>query len=223
MKRALLFLITLVLLYACRKDENPQFQDYTCSTECYIMEGHILEGQTLTPISNANLRYTKYYGPYITDLLADKKSNAEGYYKFEMPVSYFEDSYHSIGLEITKPEYVNSGYFDLISLDSTNIDIPLQKNYLLYRASNLVVRLHNSEDTNFGSVSVGCKFYLEDVSDVGVVFHDSPTFKENLEFKVPSDLPTVLSWSTYGNSIDYKGTTTLIVPRDSTMYFDIYL
>lgn len=223
MKKSVLLILPLLILSSCIKDKDAQFEDYTCNSDCYIVEGFIVEGQTSDSIHNVNLEFKKLYNQHYTDILANKRTNSEGYYRFEMPIDYFETNRGLISVEITKEGYVNSGTYDLIKFDSSDVDTPKQKDYTLYRASKLVVRLHNSPSSNFGSVSVQCDFDLENVPNVGHAMHDSPSFQSTIEFKVPSDLPTKLSWYTYQSTLDISGSTIITVPQDSTQYFDIYL
>ena len=215
--------LLILLLHSCRKDEDPQFQEYTCISDCYSIEGYILQGQDSTALAGAKLDFTKHYNQFNTDLLASKTSDSSGYFKFEIPVSYFKNTSHFIGIDIVKDGIVNSPYHDLVLFDSTDVGSVKRMDFVLYKASKLLINLHNDPDTDFGSVSIECEFNLERVSDTGWALHDSPTFKPQLEFKVPSDLPTIVSWHTYQSELNINGETTITVPRDSTYTIDIYL
>ena len=182
-----------------------------------------MQGQDSTAIAGAKLEFTKRYNEFNTDLLASRKSDSNGYFKFEIPVSYFENTTHSIGIDISKEGIVNSPYHDYVRFDSTDVGSVKRLEYVLYKASKVLINLHNDPDTDFGSISIMGKFNLDRVPDTGYIQHDSPTFKPQLEFKVPSDLPTTFSWRTYQGNLSIKGETTFTVPSDSTYTIDIYL
>lgn len=226
MKRIIPVLITILLLVGCKKDEAQYryFDDYTCEESgCYYIEGVVLEGQTMAPIEGVNMAFNYPTPTYAIDILATKVTNSDGYYSFEMPISFFHSSFHSIGLEIRDNGYVNGGRDVLIRFDSTDVNNTRQTDYVLYHASILKVIIHNSAETDFGSISIDCNYNLDNVSGEGIVMHDSPTFQSEIEFKVPSDLPTEFSWITYGGELESDGEMTITVKRGTTETVNIYL
>jgi hypothetical protein len=228
-----LFLLILVssmsclamILQSCEKDENPQFNQAKCESSCFIVQGRIIEGQTSNPLSNVHVSASRRYNQFVTDLLVTTSTNDNGEFEVSIPESYFRENDISPGfyIRIDKDGYLNNPHRELFLFDSSEVDEPRMSESILYHASTVKVHLHNNPNTDFGSVSIGVDWDLEDIGSFGHVMHDSPTFEAEIIYSVPSETDVTLDWYTYGGQVDVAGEREFVVPRDSILEFDIHL
>lgn len=212
-----------ITVTACKKDDDPLFDNITCSSNCYIVEGQITEGQTGDGLPNITLNISHYHSQNQKDLLFVITSNEEGRYSTATPKTYFRSNWHNLDFHTSTEGFVNGGFLGTFNIDTTKVDDPQVFDIVLYKATTLRVLLKNPNNIDFGSISVHCKFNLENVSNVGIVAHYGPVFQEIQEYRVPCDLPTLLTWRTYGNGHTAEGDIEITVPCGELMTFEIII
>lgn len=219
----ILLLLIFPLLSGCLKDENPQFDNYTCESNCYIIEGYMFKKQDNGPYANVELSFSKYYNQFKVDLLGTRTTDANGYYKFTMPVSYFENTSHSIRLEITKDDIVYSPRVFFIDFDSTDVDNSKRVNIGLFKASQVVVKLHNGSNVDYGSISVDTDAHVDSVPAIGQTTHFTLNPSPEIKINIPAGMPVDVSWKTYSGVRELEGYMRVNVPAGEVKVIDVYM
>ncbi len=215
MRFAYILIITILFITISCKKDKPIYNG-TCTGDCRVLQGKVVEQQTGMPLENIMIRiYYKeasvLFGNGETHL-GDTRTNSEGFYSFAFPKGAYSDG--RIQLRAGISGYINrffeEGFNTIASLNiEPNQTDTIENELKLWKSAFLKIRVSTSTTTNF------TKFYFNNKfpgSHYGVYsVPGNRTFDTTFTILTASDIPTFIVWTTQQGSI-ISGADTVIVP-----------
>ncbi len=174
--RFLLFcalIATLFLISSCKKKNKPQFKGDNCVSDCYRLEGSVVDKSAGKPLSSVQLRIYFYRTTYLIfgsrqTFLGRIYTNADGSFNFSFDAKNYKKPNGYFFIEADLENYVGDDFLDpytsnprqLIefNLDSTKINKPQKLAINLYQKASLNLNVKVNTPTNFNAIATGIKF-----------------------------------------------------------------
>lgn len=201
-KNLVFFAFLTGIVAACTK---PKFENPDCVSNCYILEGTLIDTPYNQPVADAevNLRYWKGQWNY---WIASAKTDANGYWKMSFDGNYFDKKSELVSLKFEKNGFLETG--QNFELDTSMIDVVLVKNEKVYREAHLAVRISTAPDKYFTDFEVDMHYdythYLSSLKGPGVI-------DTVIQFITAADMPTSIKCFTTGGDF-YGEIQTITVP-----------
>jgi len=222
------FFVTMLFVSSCRKDKDPLFDGVTCSGNCYILTGKLIDSAANTGIASGEI---KFYFKDNTGTFSNKKiylgrtiTNANGDYSFKFDGSRFNNVRGYYYAEAFKgdmffdPFYPNQvATFDL---DTSFYNLPFTQNFPLFRPATVKVRVVASTVTNFQYLTVS---YSYGKIGNGIVFNGGRSIDTIITWKTAGDLRTFIQADAVGNGVNILKRDTVIVQTNNTRQIEIRL
>ena len=223
------FIMTMLLVNSCRKNNVALFDGVTCTGSCYILAGKLIDSATTGAIAHGEL---KFYFEDIRGTFSSKKiylgkatTDMNGNYTFRFNGSQFKNimgyyyieafSGNMFGGDLTYPNRVTT--FDL---DTSFYNLQFIQNLPLFRPATVKVRVVASAVTNFQFLTVD---YSYGKVGNGIVFNGGRSIDTTIIWKTAGDLPTVIQTDAVGNGVNIHKRDTLIIPTNNTRQIEIRL
>ncbi len=228
MKKKLLYLYILVLSStACLKMKQPKFDGISCNSKCYILTGVLLDSAFNKGIANGEVKfYFNYSGGIFgrTDFLGRVKTDAMGNYRFVMPGNVYQYVSGYFHAEAFKDNMFHSPFFKNkvanYHLDSTDFDIPVVKNLLLFRPATLKLRIVATTVTGFRFLTIS---YGYGKGSDGFVINGPRSIDTTFTFKTAGDIRTFITVDAKGNGVNVEKFDTILIPANNTGQVEIRL
>lgn len=221
--------MTMLIVNSCRKNKVALFDGVTCSGNCYILAGKLIDSATTGGIAHGEL---KFYFEDITGTFSSKKNylgkaitDVNGNYTFRFDGSRFKNlmgyyyteafSGSMFGGDLTYPNRVAT-----FNLDTSFYNLQFIQNLPLFRPAIVKVRVVASAVTNFQFLTVG---YGYGKMGNAIVFNGGSSIDTTIIWKTAGDLPTFIQADAVGNGVNIQKRNTLIVPTNNTQQIEIRL
>lgn len=214
----ILFAGIVLLSNSCIKGINPKFDGVTCNSKCYILTGLLLDSALNKGIANGEIKfYFKKPGLIsITDYLGKVNTDGAGNYRFVMPGVVYQHVSGHFYAEAFKDDLFHDPFYKnrvaSFSLDSTNYDIPVVKNLLLFKPATLKLRIIAFTVTGFRFLTVS---YGYGIGSNGYVFNGPRSIDTVLTFKTAGDIRTFIKVDAKGNNVDITKYDTIQIPANA--------
>ena len=160
-------IMTMLIVNSCRKNKVALFDGVTCSGNCYILAGKLIDSATTGGIAHGEL---KFYFEDITGTFSSKKNylgkaitDVNGNYTFRFDGSRFKNlmgyyyteafSGSMFGGDLSYPNRVAT-----FNLDTSFYNLQFIQNLPLFRPAIVKVRVVASAVTNFQFLTVGYSY-----------------------------------------------------------------
>ena len=232
MKQLTIILLLIFTFTACRKN-TPLFDGQSCSGNCYILTGKLLEAQSNSPLSNTQLKfyfrptgYFLFFDP--TKYLGRVNTASDGSYTFKFDSQDFQNTSGYFRIEGGKRGYIYKYMGEEIEdkellifyLDSSKINVLQVNNLVLYKTASLKFKIKASTITSFLFLTVT---YSYGPGGYGVVLNGNRMIDTTVAFKTAADLPTYVSWDAVGNGVNINRKDTLVVASGTEQTYQINL
>ena len=222
--------ITTIMLFvsSCRKDKYPLFDGVTCSGNCYILTGKLIDSAANTGISGGEI---KFYFKDNTGTSSSKKiylgkatTNANGDYSFKFDGSRFNNVRGYYYAEAFKgdmffdPIYENQ--VSVFDLDTSFYNLPFIQNFPLFKPATVKVRVIASTITNFQYLTVS---YSYGKMGSGIIFNGGRSIDTTITWKTAGDLRTFIQADAVGNGINIIKKDTVFIQTNNTGQIEIRL
>jgi hypothetical protein len=223
-----LFCIPLILTSnSCLKGKQPKYDGVTCSSKCFILTGVLLDSAFNRGIANGEVKFFYHHSGGIfgrTDFIGRVKTDAAGNYRFVMPGSGYPNMYGYFYAEAYKDNMFASPFYKnqvaTYFLDSTDFDVPVVKNLLLFRPATLKLRVIATTVTGFSFLTVS---YGYGKGSDGVAINGPRSIDTTFTFKTAGDIRTFISVDAKGNGVNVEKFDTIVIPANATRQVEIRL
>ncbi|RYE14359.1 MAG: hypothetical protein EOP45_19755 [Sphingobacteriaceae bacterium] len=222
------FLTLTILISSCRKDKDPLFDGVTCSGNCYILTGKLIDSAVNRGIASGEVKFyfnditgtfsnKKYYlgkavtgvnGDYIFKFDGSRFNKVRGYY-------YAEAFKGNMFADLSYPNRVAT--FDL---DTSIYGLPFIQNFPLFRPATIRVRVIVTSTTNFQFLTIS---YTYGKVGNGIVFNGGRKIDTTITWKTAGDLRTFVQSDAVGNGINIQKRDSIVITTNSTGQIEIRL
>ncbi len=222
------FLTTTLLINSCRKDKDPLFDGMTCSGNCYILTGKLIDSAVNSVIANGEV---KFYFDDITGTFSNKKTylgrvltNANGDYTFKFDGSQFNNVSGYYYAEAFKgnlfADLLYPNRVATFNLDTSIYDLPFIQNFPLFRPATIKVRVIAANITNFQYLTIS---YDYGKVGNGIVFNGGRTIDTTITWKTAGDIRTFVQGDAVGNGVNIQKRDSIIIQTNNTGQIEIRL
>ncbi len=215
-------LVTILLVNSCRKDRDPLFDGVTCSGNCYILTGNLIDSAANTGISSGEV---KFYFNDNTGTFSNKKiylgrttTDANGNYTFKFDGSRFKNVRGYYYAEAYKGNMFADIFYEnrvaTFDLDTTLYNTPFVQNFPLFRPATIKVRILVSTVTNFQYLTV--TYSYGKVGNGIAIIHGGRQIDTTITAKTAGDLRTFIQGDAVGNGVNIQIRDTVVVPTNNT-------
>lgn len=225
--RTLMITTFIFLLISCKKTK-PEFDGVSCSANCYILTGKIVDTPFNTALQGVELRF--YYRPPGNPLFYDPtrylgktQTNASGEYKFQFDGTNYKTRSGYYWIQATKSGYFfapSNSNLNVFDLDSTQFNIPFNQNFPLFRPAKLTVRFRATTVTNFEFLTFS---YHHGGGGAGIALNGRRTIDTTIIYQTAGDINTFVEWHAIGNGVNIRKSDTLFTTRGGTIQYQINL
>lgn len=230
MKNTLLQLFYIILILtatACLKSKQPKFDGVTCNNKCFILTGILLDSAFNKGIAYGEVKFYFHYAGGIfgrTDYLGKVKTDANGTYRFVMPGNVYQYVFGYFYAEAYKDNmFAGLIYKNQVAtyhLDSTDFDMPVVKNLLLFRPATLKLRVIANTVTGFNFLTIS---YGYGKGSDGFVINGPRSIDTTFTFKTAGDIRTFIQVDAKGNGVNVEKFDTILIPANATKQVEVRL
>lgn len=221
--------LTLLIVNSCRKNDDALFDGVSCSGNCYILTGKLIDTAANAGIPGSELKFyfndltgtfsskTIYLGRSITDASGNYSFRFDGNrFKYVMGYYYAEAFNGSMfGGDQQYPNRVAT-----FNLDTSFYNVPFVQNVPLFRPATIKVRVIASAVTNFEFLTIN---YSYGSVGQGIVFNGGRTIDTTITWKTAGDISTFVQADALGNGVNIQRRDTVIIPTNDTRQVEIRL
>ena len=226
--KSFIFIALILLLAACRKTK-PEFDGISCSGNCFILTGRVVDTPSNAGLQGVELRF--FYRPPGYALLTNPTryigkttTNSNGAYNFKFDITSFSANGGYFSVQAFKNDYfygfLNQNELSVFDLDSTHVNVPFTQNFVLFRAAKLSVRFVAEIVTNFDFLTFS---YSYGPIGNGISFPGGRKIDTTIHFQTAGDISTFVQWEAKGNGVNISKKDTLIATRGGTYQYKISL
>ncbi|MEP7142484.1 MAG: hypothetical protein ABI707_06425 [Ferruginibacter sp.] len=230
MRLLITMLFFAFVLASCRKNK-PLFDGQSCTGNCYVLTGKLLEKPGNLPLQNNVLKFYYRPGGYTifnsTKYLGKTTTGPDGSFLFNFDSKDFKIATGYFRIEGSRDGYIYSPFGEKIDkdllifyLDSSKINIPQVYNLNLYRAATLKFRIRASTITNFDFLTVTYNF---GANGFGPALNGNRVIDTTLVYKTAADVPTFINWDALGNGVNIRRKDTIVVRAGTEQTYQIAL
>ena len=157
--KTLALYLSVIVLFLCLADcylEQPQFDGASCSADCIIIEGLVLDTIANNPIQDVKITIENTdYGFYsIESVVVITHTDKDGVFLLNFPVNtYAEDGSYFI-IKVEKDDYSSEG--TSFEVDSTDIDKPIDFKFKLIEYTDISLHFENKSSQNLSNFHYYC-------------------------------------------------------------------
>jgi hypothetical protein len=159
-----------------------------------------------------------------TRYLGKTTSNEAGEYRFQFDGTNYKSREGYFFMKATRSGYFYDPFGDNtvtnFNLDSSQFNMAVAHDFVLFRPAKLTVRFRAVTITNFQFLTFS---YGYGIVETGVILHGGRNMDTTISFNTAGDVHTSVRWSAKGNSVDVQKRDTLFAARGGTVYYQIDL
>jgi hypothetical protein len=222
------FFVTMLFVCSCRK-KDPLFDGVTCSGNCYILTGKLIDSAANTGIARGEIKFylDETTGPFSSQkrFLGRATTDENGNYSFKFDGNrlknakgyYYAEAFsgNMFGENQSFPNRVATFY-----LDTSIYNLPFIQNFALFHPATVKVRVIASTVTNFQFLTVS---YNYGKVGGGIVFNGNRSIDTTITWKTAGDLKTFVHASATGNGVNIEKRDSLIIPTNLMRQIEIRL
>ncbi|MBC7915054.1 MAG: hypothetical protein H7Y07_13130 [Pyrinomonadaceae bacterium] len=211
-----------------RSCKDPVYDGKTCTGDCYILEGKIIDSVTSEGIPKVGLKLyfnTNNHPFNHRKLLVDANTNQNGEYRIIFDGTKYKDQNESFSLYAKHTDYFVNGtepdhHIATIYTRNINFNQPVRLNYSMFWPGYIKLRLKSSTTTSVKKLSFMSTY---GGFGTGLLLDLTPNLDTVIILKIASRIQTRIKWYVYPQSPFVEKRDSLTVGKNDTVDYAINL